>query len=192
MIKWSHVGHRQTAQPLGELLVGDSQLDGDLLVGGSAFELVTQLGDGLLDLSSLVADGSWHPVLSAQSVEDRPLDARHRERLELPAERGIEPIHGIHQSEHAGAHQLSGVHSGGQSGGHTTGHELHERRIMNDQLITGSFVALLDPTHPGAFDRRRRATRLLVGFGHRSRSGFVRVGHPRESGPGMSVRVHRP
>src|SRR5215208_6174339 len=94
--------HRRVADPrerLLELVERHLQLVRHLLVGRCAVELVLELGVRLLDLARARANRARDPVERAQLVDDRALDARHREGLELDLPARIEALDRRNQAE---------------------------------------------------------------------------------------------
>ena len=63
---------------------------------GARMQLLLERGDRALDLARAGANRARHPVERAELVDDRPADARHRERLELDladgSKRSIAPM----------------------------------------------------------------------------------------------------
>ena len=119
-----------------------------------------ELGERPLDLAGPAAHRPRHPVERAQPVEDRAADARHGERLELHAALGVEALDGVDQAEHAGADEVARIDAVRQAGADTTGDELHQRRVVHDQVVAGRRVARLEPALP------RSARSIVVDDAH--------------------------
>src|SRR4029079_3823915 len=135
-------------QPLRQLGGIDTKVGRELFVARRAAERVLELGERTLDLAGAAAHRTRYPIELSQPVVDRASDARSGERLELDATLGIETVDRVDQTEHARADEIAWVHAAGQSSADTTGDELDERRIVHDQVVTGSRVLALQPARP--------------------------------------------
>src|SRR5215210_3684505 len=101
LVERDHGGVGDAHQRRLEVVDRDVELLGHLLVGGRAVQLVLELGVGPLDLARLGAHRARHPVERAQLVDDRALDARDREGLELDLALEIEALDRSNQAEEA-------------------------------------------------------------------------------------------
>jgi hypothetical protein len=124
------------------------QVRGQLLVRRRAALLVFELGDRLLDAARPAANRPRHPVELAQAVVHRPTDPWHRERLELDTSFRIEPFDRVDQAEDAGADQVTGVDARREARADTTGDELDQRRVVDDQVVSGGRVPAVQPPGP--------------------------------------------
>jgi hypothetical protein len=97
----------------------------------------------LLDLARAGTDRARDPVERAQLVDDRALDARHREGLELDLAARVEALDRGDQAEQAVGDEVGLLDVRGQARGHATGHVLDQRREREHELLTGALVAVL-------------------------------------------------
>ena len=141
-------GRRDRCQPPRQLLAADVEVGRHLLVGGRPAVLGLELGDRALDVARPAADRPRHPVELTQPVVDGAADTGRGERLELHASVGLEPLDGVDQAEHPGADQITGIDARRQAGADTAGDELHERRVVDDQVITRRAALAAQPAFP--------------------------------------------
>ena len=111
---------------------------GDLLSGRGPPQAHRELLADALGLPGAEADGARDPVLRAQLVEDRALDARHRVALEARAAAGVEPVDGLEQPEHPGLHEVGGIDVVGQPLGGPVRDAAHQRAVVHGQPIAGA------------------------------------------------------
>lgn len=110
---------------------------------GARFNWCSSFVMGGFDRARPCAHGPRHPVEGPQAVEDGAVDAWMANRLELRTSRRVEPVECVHEAEHTGQNEVTRVDAGGKSCGETTGDELHDRRVVHDQLFAGVCLSLL-------------------------------------------------
>ena len=127
---------------------------GQLGVGGRAPQLALELRVRLLERPRLGPHRARHPVDRAELVEDVPLDAGDGVGLELEAAAEVELLDGVDQPEDAVGHEVGLVDALGQAGGDATGDVLHQRRVVDDQLVALLAAALGLVLGPESLDVR--------------------------------------
>jgi hypothetical protein len=60
---------------------------------------------------------------------------RGGERLELDAAPRVEPLDRVDEAEHPGADEVARIDARRQAGADTTGDELHQRRVVHDEVL---------------------------------------------------------
>ncbi len=129
-------GRRDRRQPPRQLLAADVEVASASSSSVGARPCLASSSEiAALDVAGPAADRPRHPVELAQPVVDGTADAGRGERLELHASVGLEPLDGVDQAEHPGADQIAGIDARRQAGADTAGDELHERRVVDDQVI---------------------------------------------------------
>ena len=136
-------GVRDLEQAVLELLDGRLQLPGHLLVGGGALELRLELGVRLLDVAGAGSHGAGHPVQRPKLVDDRPLDSRDREGLELDLAVEVEALDRTDQADQAVGDQVALLDVGWEPRRHPAGDELDQRRVRDDEMLARSLVPVL-------------------------------------------------
>ena len=159
-------GGGDRGQPPRQLLGTDVEVGGQLFVGGRPTVLGLELGDRPLDVAGPAPNRPRNPVELAQSVVDGTADAGRGERLELHAPVGLEPLDGVDQPEHPGADQIAGIDARRQAGTDAAGDELHERRVVDDQVVARRRCSCGAASVPSA----------APGLGRRGRCSCSRMG----------------
>ena len=142
------------------------ELGGQLGVGRRAVELGLELGVGLLERAGLGPHRAGHPVDRAELVEDGALDAGDGVGLELEAAARVELLDGVDEPEDAVADEVGLLDVLGQADGHPAGDVLHQRRVVEDQLVADSRARLSPCSRPRGRSICAAADRLVV---HRAR-----------------------
>ena len=88
-----------------------------------------------LEGTGLAADRTRDPVDRTQLVEDGALDSSDGVGLELVAASRVELLDRIDETEHAETDEVRLFDVARQADAHTTGDILHQRRILDDQLV---------------------------------------------------------
>ena len=118
-----------------QLAPGDAESLGHLLLGRLSLQHRLEVGVRLLDLPRLEPDRPRDPVHRTELVDDGALDARDRVGLELVAAARFELREGVDEAEHAVADEVGLVHARGQARRDPARHVLHERGVVQDQLL---------------------------------------------------------
>ena len=168
LVEREHRDERDLRDHVVQLAPCDAQTLGHLLLGRLPLQHGLEVGVRLLDLAGLEADRTRHPVHGAELIDDGALDARDRVRLELVAAPGLELRQGVDQAEHAVAHEVGLLHARRQSGRDTARHVLHERGVVQDELLARLVIGgALEPVPVApelvvdvGRDRDRRVERL--------------------------------
>src|SRR5215208_6487270 len=169
LVERHHRGVGDAHQRLLELLDRHLELVGHLLVCGRPMQLVLELRVRTLDLPGLRAHRAGHPVERAQLVDDRALDARDGERLELDLALGLEALDRGDQAEQTVGDQVRLLHMGGQAAGHPAGYVLDERRVREHESLARLLVALILVAAPKVLELDRLEICLHVGLWSRTR-----------------------
>ena len=109
-------------------------------------QLVLELGVRLLDRAGLGPHRARHPVDRAELVDDRALDPGDGVGLELEAAVEVELVDGVDQPEDAVADEVGLLDVLRQPDGDAAGDELHQRRVVEDQLVADVAVAVVPCT----------------------------------------------
>ena len=96
-----------------------------------------------LDVARSRANRSRHPVERAELVDDRPLDPRHREGLELDLTLEVEPLDRPDQAEQPVRDQVPLLDVRRQPRCHPPGDELDQRRVGDHEPLPGALVTVL-------------------------------------------------
>ena len=141
LLQRHHVGQRQLAEDAVQFLHRDAHLGGDLGLGGGAAELRLQRGVGTLHGAGLLPHRAGDPVQGPQLVDHRAPDAGDRVGLELDGPLGVELLDGVDQSEDPGGDEVGLLDIGRQPDADPARDVLHQRRVVQDQLLAQPLVA---------------------------------------------------
>ena len=136
LVERHHADGRDLAQSLVEVADAHLELGRDLGLVGRTPQRRLQMGERLLDRTGLGAHRAGHPVDGAELVDDRALDARNGVRLEPQVAVELETLDRVDQPDDAVADEILLVEVPWQPGQHTAGDVLHERRVVDDQLVS--------------------------------------------------------
>jgi hypothetical protein len=153
---------RDLGQRPAELALGHAELPGELAVVGRAPQLVLELRVPL-DGSGFGAHRSRHPVNGPELVDDGAPDARDRVGLELEPTRQVELLQGVDEAEDPVAHEVGLVDGRRQSRRHPAGHELDQRRVVQDEPLARVGRVVLLVVAPQLGDRGRARCRQARG-----------------------------
>ena len=92
---------------------------------------------GLLQVAVLALDGAGHPVLGPQLVQDRATNPLHGEALQARAALRVEALYGVDEAEDAALGEIRVIHVRGQPHHHPVRHDADERRVPDDEPVTG-------------------------------------------------------
>ena len=93
-----------------------------------------------LDAAALGTHRARHPVHRSQLVEDGAAHPRDGEGLELETALDVEAVDGVDEPEHAVADEIALIDGVGQPGGDTRCDVLHDRRVVDDELVVDLLV----------------------------------------------------
>src|SRR3954452_18533374 len=155
----------------GDLLLAVAQLarrgaerGGQLLARGRAAVDAGEVAAGGLDVALPAADGARRPVLPAQLVEDRAVDAGPRELFERGALLGVVAVDRVDEGLEAAGDEVLHLAARRQLAHLAVGDVLHERGVGHDQPVAQRAVlraAVLVPELLRVFRRDPAAARGL-------------------------------
>ncbi len=139
---------RHLGQPALQLLGRHPEGLGQLSVSRGATIAMLELGERRLDAARMRAHRARHPVELSQAVVDRTADPRPGEGLELDPLIGIEPLDRVDQTEHPIGDEVTRIDRGRQTRADTTGDELHQRRVVDDEMVARGGLPTAQPPIP--------------------------------------------
>src|SRR3954447_2017340 len=160
LVEGDHGAVRDARERVLELLDRHLELCRHLGVGRRAVQLVLEHRVRLLDLARTRSDRARDPVERAQLVDDRPLDAGHREGLELDLAGRVEALDRRDQSEQPVRDQVRLLDVRGQAGRHPARDVLHERGEREHELLPSPLVAIFLVAAPELLQLDRLNVRL--------------------------------
>src|SRR3954471_6567461 len=125
---------------LAQLVRGRAERVGELLAGRLAAVDAREVAAGGLDVALPAADGARGPVLAAELVEDRAVDAGPRELLERGALLRVVAVDRVDERLEPARDEVLHLAARRQLAHLAIGDVLHQRRVGHDQPVTQAGV----------------------------------------------------